>query len=292
MLTALLLSSALADQTTFNIDKGGGEWDFTVAWTDARDKKHRAAFSLPAEEVKADLEEPLRFKPKEARKAMVKAVNQWGKQKKGPKVTAKLNSSGGVTYEVTGKDREKREKALAQAHEVGDKALEKYLKRNGFTRNSEGTIIPDWAGHVNAYSDDLMPVVRALGGPTRDPQVFGNKALSFVQSIPYEKASLRRDRYRRPLSLLGRNRGDCDSKVVLYLSLMKAAYPKLDSGIVQIKGHAYGALDTSGEGRTIKVGKERWLVVEPVGPAVVPMGVLGKRSKRKSRMGRYEVLET
>ena len=101
-----------------------------------------------------------------------------------------------------------------------------------------------------------------------------------------------RDRYRRPLSLLGRNRGDCDSKVVLYLSLMKAAYPRLDSGIVQIKGHAYGALDISGDGRTIKVGKERWLVVEPVGPAVVPMGVLGGRSKRKSRLGRYEVLET
>ena len=26
----------------------------------------------------------------------------------------------------------------------------------------------------------VVPVVRALGGPTRDPQVFGNKALSFV----------------------------------------------------------------------------------------------------------------
>ena len=287
-----LLSAALADQVDFDVDKGERRWDFDVTWTDAADRRHHAAFQLPAEAVKEDLDEPLRYKPAEANQFAAKAVNQWAADRKGPTVKATASRKG-VSIQVTGKDRGKMKAALREAEGVRDRAYDDYMKRAGFTM-LDGAVIPDHTRHVNEYADDLMPLVKALGGPTEKRTVFAEKALSFVQSIPYEKASLKRDRYRRPLSLLGRNRGDCDSKVVLYLALMKAAYPTLDSAVVYIPGHAFAALGLEpGKGQaSLKKGGATWLLVEPVGPAVVSLGKVSRQSRRRARSGRVDLVRT
>lgn len=288
----LLLSIALADQVEFDVDKGERRWSFDVTWTDAGDKRHHATFTLPAEAVKEDLDEPLRYKPNEANKFAAQAVNRWAAERKGPTVKATASRKG-VSIRVSGKDRGKMRAALREAEQVRDRAYAEYMRKTGFTL-LDGAVIPDHTRHVREYADDVMPLVEALGGPTKDKTVFAEKALSYVQSIPYEKASLKRDRYRRPLSLLGRNRGDCDSKVVLYLALMKAAYPKLDSAVVYIPGHAYAALGIEpGKGQArLKKGGTTWLLVEPVGPAVSPLGKVGRKSRRRARSGRVDLVRT
>jgi hypothetical protein len=108
-----------------------------------------------------------------------------------------------------------------------------------------------------------------------------------VQSIPYEKAK-KRDRYRRPLSLLGRNRGDCDSKSTLFLALMHQAWPELPLAMVYIPEHAFVALGIEPEQGESKLREDGqvWLLAEPVGPRMAPLGELGKRSKRRARRGR------
>ncbi len=289
----LLITAAFAGQVKYDVDKGAAKWAFDVTWKDANAEKHHATFKLPAAAVKEDLDEPLRYKPLEANRFAAGAVNQWAKKKnKGPSVKATASKKG-VRIKVTGRNRQAMKKALADAEEVRDEAFADYRKKNGFTL-LKGKVIPDHTRHVDEYSDDVKPVMKALGGPTQDPRVFAEKALSFVQSIPYEKASLKRDRYRRPLSLLGRNRGDCDSKVVLYLALMKAAYPRVDSAVIYIPGHAYAALGLDpqlGEAK-IRKGGSTWLLVEPVGPAVVPLGTVGRKSRRRARTGRVTLVET
>ena len=152
-------------------------------------------------------------------------------------------------------------------------------------------IVPDHIRHVEEYTDELKPIVDALGGATKDPRIFGNKALAFVQNIPYEKRALVKDRYRRPLSLIGRNKGDCDSKTVLYLSLMKSAYPQMSVAVVYIKGHAFGALEIEPKkgDKVIRKDGKKYVAVEPVGPKVARMGKVGPKSRRSLAVKRYRL---
>jgi hypothetical protein len=291
LVLGLLLSSTVeAAQTRHTLKKGAQKWTMTVAWEDAFGESQEAKFRLPTEEIRRDLDTPLKFKKREAGKEMARAVNRKMAGTPGVKVTARATRSGQVRISARGKSRKKLKAAMRKAEAERDAALERYLDRNGYTRLGRG-IIPDHARHVQQYADDLKPVVRALGGATTDPRVFADKALSFVQSIPYEKRARISDLYRRPLSLLGRNKGDCDSKTVLYLSLLRAAYPDLPLAVVYIPGHAYGAVGLSPQRGDTKLRRkgQTWVGVEPVGPAVRPVGKLGGKSWRRAKSGRYRM---
>ena len=97
-----------------------------------------------------------------------------------------------------------------------------------------------------------------------------------------------------PLSLsrdaAPRNRGDCDSKATLYLALLKAAHPDLESGFVYIKGHAYVGLGlTPKKGDMVfEANGAKWVIAEPVGPALMPVGQAGKKSEKKAKKGKIE----
>jgi hypothetical protein len=295
LIAALLAFPVHADQTKFEVDKANGRWTFDVRWTDAEGAAHQAEFVLPAAAVRADIDEAMRFRQKEAAQFMLGEIRSWAASRRGPKVSARANAAGEIRISAKGSDRKKVKEALAEASEVREQALETYMAEHGFTWLDDG-IVPDHIRHVQDYAGDLAPVVRALGGPGDDPRAFASLALGFVQSIPYEQASKQRDRYRRPLSLLGRNRGDCDSKATLYLALMHQAWPELPVAMVDIPGHAFVGLGIEAEKgeQDLKDGDQRWLLAEPVGPAMAPLGELGKKSKRRARRRKVElkVLET
>jgi len=289
-LSLLAAGPAAAQQTNYSVKKGDSMWHFKVNWKDAEGERHEVNYALPTRYLKEDLEEPLKYKPRKAAKYVSKAVNEWAGTQRGVKIKAKINSEDGVDISGSGKDGDKLDAAMEAVEQVRDDAMERYLTQNGYT-TLDDMIIPDHGLHVREYADDLAPLVNALGGPTDDPREFGALALSYVQSIPYEQRARVSDRYRRPLSILGRNIGDCDSKTVLYLAMMHQAYPELPLAMVYIKGHAYGALGVEAErgDRTFKADGQAWVGVEPVGPAVAAVGDLGKYSRRKSRFGRRNV---
>jgi len=108
-----------------------------------------------------------------------------------------------------------------------------------------------------------------------------------VQSIPYEQRAKVSDLYRRPLSVLGRNKGDCDSKTVLFLALMHEAYPDLPVAIVYRPGHAYAALGLERQRGDMRFREDGqvWVGVEPVGPAVRSIGEVRGKSRRRAKLG-------
>jgi len=294
MLPTLLLALALSNpapgaQKSADIDKGAPRWSFDVRWDDAEGQAHQARFELPARDVRADLDEPLRFRKQEALQYVAGEIRDWASSRKGPKVTARVGN-GGVQIRAKGKSRAKIKQALAEAEQVQDQALERYLDEHGFIMLDD-VIAPDHLRHVQDYADDLAPLVDALGGPGDDPRTFADRALGFVQSIPYERASKKRDRYRRPLSVLGRNKGDCDSKSTLFLALMHHAWPELELGMVYIPGHAFVALGIEPERGDAKLREDgqTWLLAEPVGPAMNPAGQVGRKSRRRARWGRVDL---
>ena len=288
----LLCNLALAKQIKSNIEKGAQTWSFETIYTDHQNKKHTVSYTLPASVVKMDLEEPLRYKKHEGAKYSAKKINEFGKTQKGVKVRASARR-GKVKYSVSGKANKIRP-TMKKIKKVQREAQLEYMEREGYAFLRFGGrkgIIPDHIRHIEEYTDELQPLVQALGGPTKDPRVFGNKALAFVQSIPYEKRALIKDRYRRPLSLIGRNKGDCDSKTVLYLSMMKAAYPDMSVGVVYIKGHAFGALELDSKKGDKIVRKDgiKYVAVEPVGPKMSRIGKVGPKSRRSLAVKRYRL---
>jgi hypothetical protein len=290
LIVALMISApASAQQLKYDIDKGGGQWAFTAVWKGADGQRQRAQFSLPADVIKQDLAEPLYWDPAKIAKVAARDINDhdFGR---GADCDAEIRN-GTLWTSCTGKTQEKRQAASDQSQALIDARKAKWLDRHGFKVYDDGMISIDWAQHVLDYSDDLAPVVAGLGGPTPDRRVFAEKALGLVQTIPYEERGKKPDKYRRPLSILGRNRGDCDSKTVLFLALMHQAYPDLGMGVVVIKNHAYGALalDAQAGDTLVRVNDDSWVAVEPVGGPFA-VGDIGRKSGKALRRRRYQVI--
>lgn len=281
---------ASASQTAFDVEKGAEEWQFDVGWKDVNGKRRRVEFSLPADRIEADLKVPLRFQIKDANKEIAKAINAYGAETKGVKIKA-VPRGKKVAISGSSKSRKKLKKAKSDLKGVQRRALNKYMRAHGFTK-LKGKVIPNHAQHAYRYADDLQPLAVALGSEDLKRRAFAKRALSFVQTIPYEKGRNGRDKgFRLPMSLLAKNKGDCDSKATLYLALMKAAHPSLDSVFVYIKGHAFVGLGLKPQGDDVvfKADGRKWVLVEPVGPAVSPLGQGARKSERKAKRGKIDI---
>lgn len=279
-----------AQQTSFDVEKSETEWRFDVGWKDANGKKRKAVFALPNARIEKDLKVPLQFQTKDANEDIVEAINAYGKRTKGVQIKA-VRRGDKVLISGSSKSRKKMKKAKSELKKVQRKARNQYLRKHGFTQ-LKGKIIPNHARHAYRYSDDLEPLAIALGSGELKRRMYAKRALSFVQSIPYEKGRNGKDSgFRLPMSLLAKNKGDCDSKATLYLALMKAAHPSLDSVFVYIKGHAFVGLGLKPQKNDVvfQADGRRWVLVEPVGPALAPLGQGDAKSERKAKRGKIDI---
>ena len=291
LLSALSLffvgSTAFAQQTNFRVEKATKKWSFDVRWKDNSLKRHHVKFSLPAARVQHDLSVPLHFQKRAANVEIVRAINDYGKTLDKVQVRARVSPNGRVDVSARGKSGPTK-KALKTIKKVQKDALNDYMRRTGFAK-LRGKVIPNHARYARQYSEKLGSLAAALGAGKLKRREFAARALSFVQAIPYEKGKNGSDKgFRLPLALLAKNRGDCDSKAVLYLALLRAAHPKMDTAVVYIKGHAFVALGIPAKGgdMSFEAAGRKWVIAEPVGPAMMPIGKAGKNSKKKARQGK------
>jgi hypothetical protein len=287
---ALILASANAAQTKYKIDRGKDTWSVDAAWKDHNGKERSVSFKLPTKTVEKDLSVPLGFKRKEHNKSVVTAVNNWGKKQKAIDVQASKTLTGKINIKVRGTSTKAMKDGLKRAAKVRDTASEKYFKRKGYTELSNGAKVPDHALFARRYADDVAPLVKALKGSKLSDRAYAQLVLGYVQSIPYEKGLFGDKGYRRPISILAKNKGDCDSKSALYLAILKRARPKLPIGIVYVPGHSYvglGLKPQKGDVTFKKAGRS-WVMAEPVGPAMPVVGKGGPKSMKRAKKGRLQ----
>jgi hypothetical protein len=146
---------------------------------------------------------------------------------------------------------------------------------------------PDYARIARESLEPLRPVADALaasasGLPRRDGL---GRLLLFLQTIPYDRLDDRATDagFLLPLVLLAENRGDCDSKAVAFAALAHLLYPDVPIALVLVPQHAFVALGLPAArgDRTLRHGGREWVLAEPVGPHVLPVGKLGEESERK-----------
>jgi hypothetical protein len=120
-----------------------------------------------------------------------------------------------------------------------------------------------------------------------------NYVLSFVQSIPYSTLESRITSsgagFNPPLQVLWENQGDCDSKMTLTAALLRALMPRIDMALIYIDGHAFIGINIPGEAGevTIMHNEVSYLLAEPTGPALLPLGTLAPESELAINQGHY-----
>lgn len=231
-------------------------------------------FELPIAAVASDLALSGEHPVDALVQARASAVRAWAVTR--PDVRVDVEVAGGkLKYSVEGPPGQA-DRAIREAQRVSETARTAFLQAHGY-EDAGGLIRPAHARLVAQYAAAVAPVAVALGHPFEPPEAFAARALAWVQAIPYERRAGEGDTYRRPLAVIDEDRGDCDSKAVLYLALVMSAFPQVDTALFYIPNHLYVGLDLPGAGTRVEMDGRSWLVAEPAGPGTFPLGRLDER---------------
>ncbi len=276
---ALALAAPAAVHSKFSNDAAGENRRLSWTFEDERGEKRSVVFTVSAAAVEHDNQLPKVFPAENAAKAQARAVRDYADGIKGVTIQAKASKSGTLSISASGRSDRVRP-ALEGAQAAAEAELDRWLDKHRFARLRGDAITHDHARIAAEYADDVSALAAELGRDGPDARVFVSRALAFVQGIPYEKRKSGADvGFRRPLSVLARNKGDCDSKTTLFLALVRAAHPELASTVVYVPNHALAGVGTTAEAgeRTFARDGVTYVAMEPVGPAKSPLGeVSGK----------------
>jgi hypothetical protein len=165
----------------------------------------------------------------------------------------------------------------------------RYFHERYYRLSPERLLLPDYARLGRAAVPDLAPVADAIAawsaatdGSGADQRALVNRVLLFTQSIPYSPLLDREDSigFLAPLQLLDENRGDCDSKAVLFAALVHRLYPDLPVAMVLLSSHAYVGLGVEPAPGDAHFHRDDllWTLAEPVGPGHTRLGELSEDS--------------
>lgn len=181
--------------------------------------------------------------------------------------------------------------AIDRVYATLEEFKREYLKARYYTLNSAGSVQPDYARIARESLDTIEPVARAWAKrhPLPPTRAGLNKLLGFFQSIPYDTLESRYSSegagFAMPAALLARNRGDCDTKSVAMASLVHALAPDIATIMVLLSDHALlgFAIEPQNGDRTLEFNGRTYVLAEPVGPALQPLGNIGKSSRERTR---------
>ncbi|WP_295393290.1 hypothetical protein [uncultured Thiodictyon sp.] len=160
-----------------------------------------------------------------------------------------------------------------------------YFRERLYRLDASGVLWPDYARIASRALPNLKPLALALG-----PQLQGlplhtalTRAMAFIQTIPYDRLTDRGNDagFLPPLAMLAENRGDCDTKSVAFAVLAHLLYPQVPSALILVRNHAFlglGLTPQAGDS-SVQYDRRTWVLAEPVGPGVLPVGEIGADSQ-------------
>ena len=186
--------------------------------------------------------------------------------------------------EIRGHDQQLVAETKQKMQQLGEDMTKQYLDKIHYQRfvtydNVQG-VKPNHTRIAKQSVPDFKPLKELLiekaGG--KNVRWATNFSLSFVQSIPYSTLESRVTSsgagFVTPAKLLWENQGDCDSKVTLLSSLLRAQMPRIGIVMVFIEKHALIGIAIPampGEATIVHNGFT-YVLAEPTGPAMLPLG--------------------
>ena len=300
----LFMGTAYADQLAWNLAEQGEVTTLTARWTDAGGHRHAVRADVPTAAIQADLDEPVALDLRTVNTEVVERVNAWARRSQTP-VTARAKRES-IELQVQAESRGEAERALAEAVKVRDRARTDVLREHDLMTLGDTGITADHPRLATRYDEALRELAAALAGAPSTPEdqegdvgdvpgeslrkgapdpvrAYARRALGFVQSIPYRAGGDKR--VRKPMGILAKNKGDCDSKSTFYLALLHTRFPELRTAMVYVPGHALVALEIPARpgDHVLRAKGREWVLVEPVGPGMTRIGELGDHARKHIR---------
>jgi len=194
-----------------------------------------------------------------------------------------------LSYSVTASDNNKAAAARQQLQAAQQQAMNQHLYQGYYYLLQDPVkgpgVIPDHMRFMQDALPELKPVADAFVA------LYGNQNIrdiaialtQWVQQIPYRDMENRLTSngrgYAAPGQLLFDNQGDCDSKAVLWATVMRQIFPTLEIRILYLPEHALIAAQIPATDREqiIELGPDSLLLLDPTGPAMLPLGTISDR---------------
>ncbi|PJG59109.1 hypothetical protein [Aeromonas cavernicola] len=281
LLTVLPASAA---QTYFNQLNDG---EYQVGWQDHEGKPLTLTYRLE----KGSIPPLVAFRPARMKEDVVQALLTSARQAH-PNVQFLL-SRPSLDVQLKSRQAEQAQKAMAWLVSERKKEEAAWLQSHYFhyftPPDGQLAIKQDHVRIALESRAELAPLASQLkqegAHETETRQKTVAHMLTFVQSIPYLTLDSLGGRlgkgFLTPRQVLAQNRGDCDSKVTLMAAMLAQLFPTLKQAIVIVPGHALlgVALPAQPGEATLAHGGERYVLLEPTGPALLPVGQIAPASK-------------
>ena len=156
----------------------------------------------------------------------------------------------------------------------------------------------DYARIARQSAVGLIPLARAFKDSAASDRERVENALYFFQNIPYNDLTQGKVRgfrgFSPPLELISENLGDCDSKSTAMMGLLQTLTPELKVALFLVPKHALlgVALPVKKGEATYTYQGVTYVLMEPTGPKVQPMGSLIKISFEHLQAGRIDDIVT
>ena len=192
-----------------------------------------------------------------------------------------------LQYSVQAAESEKAQQMMATLAAEQTKALNDYLAKGYYYLLDDPVkgkgVIPDHLLFMQDALGQLQPVADAFianYGKNNIRQIAA-QLTAWIQQIPYRDLDNRLESngngYAPPVQLIFDHSGDCDSKAVLWATVMRLIFPTLMIKIIYLPNHAViaaqvPATDTE---QVIDFADSSLLLIDPTGPAQLKLGQVG-----------------
>lgn len=293
LLMGLMLAAPGADakQSGFARQVEKGAIEYSYRFTDAEGRERALQFRLSETAVARGHRE---YRPIDSPE-----VANFLKRRVAQSLDAYVKPMGGTTAVTV----ERKKGSLSVHYEVklppnrATAAVEAEVERRAETATSETyaaffnvrdaagvEVRPDFERIVPRAVADLKPVAEAIAAETDDERERIALALAFVQSIPYAVPDRRsQGGFVMPSAFFDLNRGDCDVKSAALAAILMSLLPNRSIALVLPPEHALLAVDipSAGDEAKIVVNGRSYVLLEPTGPALWPIGRVAEETGRK-----------
>lgn len=293
-----LVGTAWAAQS-LEIARQGGWSEFVYVYPTHDRQQQQLRFMLNSRQLAAGANSFKGFDKAALQDYLQKGLTQYAESM--PQAKIRIDRIGdSLSFSAVARDEATAQEAVDLLKQQTDFLENNFLRERYYIKDqTDRYYMPDHARIIRDYVGPMRPVGKAIVDQSgaRDTRQTADAVLNFIQAIPYD---LLEDRttsngagFTTPFGLLLQNRGDCDTKTVALAAILRGLYPKLRMMVVYTHQHAFIGLAVPAQSgdRIITVNRRTYVLAEPAGPGLIPIGQLGQASNADLDRDYFSYLE-
>ncbi len=297
-----VLNLAQAKQLSFSHIDLGDSVQLNYRWLDQQNQEQSLSFTVKKHVLFGHFRHFKNYKPQYSEAYIIKRLKTYTHNNPFAKVTVNfVQENEQIILDIQGKDQQTINAAYNKLKALTNQYLQDYLALHNYhqftTYLGEQAIKPN---HIDIADKSVLDV-KALKPiilkkvSVQNIRKVTNFILNFVQSIPYSPLESRLTSsgagFLPPLTLLYKNKGDCDSKVTLAAAMLRSLMPRINIIIIYIEQHALLGIEVMPKADELTLSYQgiTYVLAEPTGPALHPLGQVDTFSKQAILAGLYTV---